>query len=203
MTLIRALYYGDFDGTGQPRILEAKFEGSVCLPHRGYSCSSNAMPGLRSKLPTFHSFAIKSLEAIYSQSRLENARRFEANTLEAGTFINDGSGRFSFVQLPHIAQAFPVISIAIQDFTNDDKLDLYLTGNSNSPQRETGNMDGGISLLLKGDGLGSFQAVCPNEAGLVVPGNARGLALTDLNGDSKLDIVVSVNDDELRAFEAQ
>jgi hypothetical protein len=107
------------------------------------------------------------------------------------------------VQLPHIAQAFPVISIAIQDFTNDDKLDLYLAGNSNSPQRETGNMDGGISLLLKGDGLGSFQAVCPNEAGLVVPGNARGLALTDLNGDSKLDIVVSVNDDELRAFEAQ
>ena len=197
------LYYGDFDGTGQPRILEAKFEGSVCLPHRGYSCSSNAMPGLRSKLPTFHSFAIKSLEAIYSQSRLEKARRFEANTLESGIFINDGSGRFSFVQLPHIAQAFPVISIAIQDFTNDDKLDLYLAGNSDSPQRETGNMDGGISLLLKGDGLGSFQAVWPNETGLVVPGNARGLALTDLNGDSKLDIVVSVNDGELRAFEAQ
>ena len=197
------LYYGDFDGTGQPRILEAKFEGSVCLPHRGYSCSSNAMPGLRSKLPTFHSFAIKSLEAIYSQSRLEKARRFEANTLESGIFINNGSGRFSFVQLPHIAQAFPVISIAIQDFTNDDKLDLYLAGNSDSPQRETGNMDGGISLLLKGDGLGGFQAVWPNETGLVVPGNARGLALTDLNGDSKLDIVVSVNDGELRAFEAQ
>ena len=197
------LYYGDFDGTGQPRILEAKFEGNVCLPHRGYSCSSNAMPGLRSKLPTFHSFAIKSLEAIYSQSRLEKARRYEANTLESGIFINDGSGRFSYVQLPHIAQAFPVISIAIQDFTNDDKLDLYLAGNSNSPQRETGNMDGGISLLLKGDGLGSFHAVWPNETGLVVPGNARGIALTDLNGDSKLDIVVSVNDGELRAFEAQ
>ena len=161
------------------------------------------MPGLRSKLPTFYSFAIKSPEAIYSQSRLEKARRFEANTLESGIFINDGSGRFSFVQLPHIAQAFPVNSIVIKDLTNDDKLDIYLAGNSSSPQRETGNMDGGISLLLKGNGLGNFQAVWPNESGLAVPGNARGLALTDLNGDSKLDIVVSINDGELRAFEAQ
>ena len=107
------------------------------------------------------------------------------------------------MQLPHIAQAFPVNSIAIKDLTNDDKLDIYLAGNSSSPQRETGNMDGGISLLLKGNGLGNFQAVWPNESGLAVPGNARGLALTDLNGDSKLDIVVSVNDGELRAFEAQ
>ena len=161
------------------------------------------MPGLRSKLPTFHSFAIKSLEAIYSQSRLEKERRFEANALEAGIFINDGSGRFSFVQLPHIAPAFPVNSLVIKDLTNDDKPDIYLAGNSSSPQRETGNMDGGISLLLKGNGMGSFQAVWPNEAGLAGRGNAKGRALTDLNGDSKLDLVVSINDGELRAFEAQ
>ena len=161
------------------------------------------MPGLKAKLPTFHSFAIKSLESIYSQSRLDKARRYEANTLASGIFVNDGGGRFSFVQLPRIAQAFPVNSIIIKDLTNDDKPDIYLAGNSSSPQRETGNMDGGISLLLKGNGLGSFQAVWPNESGLAVPGNVRGLALTDLNGDSKLDIVVSINDGELRAFEAQ
>ena len=197
------LYYGDFDGTGTLRILEAKFEGEVCLPHRGYSCSSNAMPGLRARLPTFHSFAIKSLESIYSQSRLDKSRRFEANTLASGIFMNDGGGRFSFVQLPRIAQAFPVSGIAIHDFTNDDRLDIYIVGNSGSPQRETGNMDGGVSLLLKGDGLGGFHPVWPHESGLVVPGDARGIALTDLNGDSKLDVIVTVNDAELKAFEAR
>ncbi len=197
------LYYGDFDGTGTPRILEAKFEGEVCLPHRGYSCSSNAMPGLRSKFPDFHSFAIKSIESIYSQSRLDKARRFEANTLASGIFLNDGVGSFSFVQLPRIAQAFPVSGIAIHDFTNDDLLDIYIVGNSSSPQRETGNMDGGVSLLLKGDGLGGFHPVWPNESGLVVSGDARSIALTDLNGDSRPDVVVTVNDGELRAFEAR
>ena len=197
------LFYGDFDGTGTQRILEAKFEGEVCFPHRGYSCSSHAMPGLRAKLPTFHSFAIKSLESIYSQSRLDNARRYEANTLASGIFMNDGDGRFSFVQLPRIAQAFPVNGIAVHDFTNDDKLDIYIVGNSGSPQRETGNMDGGVSLLLKGDGLGGFHPVWPSESGLVVPGDARRIALIDLNGDSKLDIVVTVNDAELKVFEAR
>ena len=64
-------------------------------------------------------------------------------------------------------------------------------------------MDGGVSLLLKGDGLGGVPPVWPNESGLGVPGDARGIALTDLNGDARPDIVVTVNDAELRAFEAR
>ena len=197
------LYYGDFDGTGTPRILEAKFVGEICFPHRGYSCSSNAMLGLNSRFPNFHSFAIKSLESIYSQSRLNTAHRFQANTLASGIFVNDGGGRYTFVELPRIAQAFPVSGIAIHDFTNDERLDIYIVGNSSSPQRETGNMDGGVSLLLKGDGLGGFRPVWPNESGLVVPGDARSIALTDLNGNSRLDVVVTINDGELRAFEVR
>lgn len=195
------LFYGDLDGTGKAMIVEAKFEGETCLPRRGYSCSSNAMPGLREKLPTFHSFASKSLEAIYSQARLRNARRFEANTLESGIFRNDGKGAFVFAPLPRLAQAFPVFAIAAQDLTGDGATDLYLVGNFDGPQRETGNMDGGVSLLLEGDGKGFFAPVPPAQSGLVVPGDAKGLAITDLNGDGLADIVVAINDGELVAFE--
>ena len=117
--------------------------------------------------------------------------------------MNDGKGRFSFVPLPFISQSFPVTDIAVHDFTNDARPDIYIVGNSSSPQRETGNMDGGGSLLLKGDGWGGFHPVWPDESGLVVVGDPRGIALTDLNGDSKPDIIVTVNDAELRAFEAR
>ena len=197
------LYYGDLDGTGRARILEAKFEGAVCLPHRGYSCSSHAMPVLKSRLTTFHAFASKSLEAIYSAPRLEKAQRFEANTLESGIFLNDGNGQFTFAPLPRLAQSFPIFGIAMQDFTADGKPDLYLIGNSNSPQRETGNMDGGVSLLLRGDGRGQFDPVWPEESGLVVAGDAKGLAITDLNGDKKPDIVVTLNNGPVQAFLAR
>ena len=197
------LYYGDFDGTGTARLLEAKFENGVCLPRRGYSCSSHAMPPLKARLTTFHDFASRSLEAIYSAPRLEKAQRFEANTLESGIFLNEGNGRFTFTPLPRAAQAFPIYDIAIRDFTSDGNPDLYLIGNSHSPQRETGNMDGGVSLLLRGDGQGQFKAIWPNKSGLVVSGDMKGLAITDLNGDQKPDIVVSINNGPVQAFLAQ
>ena len=41
------LFYGDFYGSGQKNIIEAKFEQNVCLPRRGLSCSSNAMPMIK------------------------------------------------------------------------------------------------------------------------------------------------------------
>lgn len=195
------LFYGNLDGSGRANIVEAKYEGEMCLPRRGYSCSTNAMPVLREKISSFHSFASKSLAAIYSETRLEKARRLEANTLESGMFINQGGGQYRFVPLPRMAQAFPVFGIAAQDFTGDEALDLFLIGNSNSPQRETGNMDGGISILLKGDGRGGFDPVSPSDSGLVIPGDAKGLAVTDLNGDQLMDLVVTINDGEVRAFE--
>jgi len=99
---------------------------------------------------------------------LDTAHRFEGNTLASGIFVNDGGGRCSFVELPRIAQAFSVSGIAIHDFTNDDRLDIYIVGNSSSPQRETGNMDGGVSLLLKGDVL--VGAVVP--FGLMSPASS-------------------------------
>jgi hypothetical protein len=197
------MFYGDLDGAGKARIVEAKFENGICLPRRGYSCSSNAMPNLLEKLPTFHAFASKSLDAIYTPSRLRKARRFEANTLDSGIFLNDGNGKFTFAPLPRLAQAFPVFGIAARDLTGDGIVDIYLIGNFNSPQRETGNMDGGISLLLKGVGGGKFEPVAPNLSGLVVPGDAKGFAITDLNGDRRPDIVVTINNGEMAAFESR
>ena len=56
-------------------------------------------------------------------------------------------------------------------------------------------MDGGLSLLLIGDGDGTFSPVPPNESGLIVSADAKGLAVSDLNGDSLPDFVIGANND--------
>lgn len=194
------LYYGDVDGSGKKRILEAEFEGEKCYPIRGLSCSSNAMPFLKKKTPKFHDFASATLSELYAGT-INQAQKFEANTLESGILLNDGKGKFEFRVLPAMAHLSPVNGIAISDFDGDGSLDLFLAQNSHAPQVETGRMDGGNGALLRGNGDGSFSEVRADQSGLIVPGDAKAVVLTDLNSDVWPDLVVAMNGSEALAFE--
>jgi hypothetical protein len=55
-------------------------------------------------------------------------------------------------------------------------------------------------LVLANDGLGSFRALDPQSSGLVVPGDAKALVVTDLNRDGWPDLVASRNDQPALAF---
>lgn len=194
------LYYGDFEEDGHCNIIEAKFGDKNLLPVRGLSCSSGAMPHLKGKFGTYTSFALAGLQEIYEPKTLDKSQRHEANTLESGVFMNDG-GKFTFKPFPRLAQISPGFGIVAGDFDGDSNADLYLVQNFDGPQAETGRMAGGVSILLKGKGDGSFAAVAPRESGLYVGGDAKSLTKVDLNGDGLLDFVAGVNDDALVAFE--
>jgi len=197
------LYYGDFDGTGRNRLVEAEYEEGTLFPIRGKSCSTRAMPHLAGKFSTYKEFALADLPAIYTPQCLKDAERFEANTLESGVLLNDGGGHFAFHPLPRLAQVSPCFGVAVTDVDADGKADVYLAQNFFTPQLETGRMDGGMSLLLRGRGDGSFDPVGPDESGLVVPGDAKSLAVADLDGDGRPDFVAGVNDAPLVSFVRQ
>lgn len=200
------LFYGDLDGTGHSRIVEAKIgspngdASDRLLPRRGFSCSSLAMPFLRQKVGTFTNFASSSLEQIYTPERLAKARRFEATTLESAVFLNDGEGHFTAHPLPRLAQISPVFGVVLTDFNADGRTDCFLAQNFFSPQQETGAMDGGLSLLLEGAGDGTFQPLWPLQSGLAIPGDAKSAAVADLNEDGRPDLVLGVNQGPLQTF---
>ena len=200
------LYYGDFEGLGRKRIVEAKFEDETCFPRRGLSCSSHAMPMVKEKLPTYHEFAISSLDMIYTEEKLDNATRFEANNLASGIWINQSSEsetKFEFKPLPNVAQSSPIFGSTLCDVDGDGNLDLYVVQNFYGPQRETGYMDGGISQLFMGDGAGNFEAMRGDRSGLVVTGDATSLTVADFNNDSRPDFLVGKNNDKPLLFQNQ
>ena len=73
--------------------------------------------------------------------------------------------------------------------------------NFHGPQVETGRMDGGLSLWLRGNGNGQFAATGPRESGISVRGDAAGASLVDFNQDNCPDLLVSVNNGIMEAYD--
>ena len=61
-------------------------------------------------------------------------------------------------------------------------------------------MTAGLGQLLRGDGTGHFTPVPPAESGLVVPGDAKALAVVDLDRDGWPDFVITRNNGTALAF---
>ena len=197
------LFYGDFDSDGDKELLEAGFENGQCFPHRGFSCSSGAMPFLKDKLKTFHNFATSSLQELYTENKINDSIQFEANTLSTGIFINTstkGTPNLTFKALPSLAQASPSFGISIADMNFDGNLDIFLAQNFYNPQIETRPMNNGLSILLTGDGKGNFESMNPESSGIVLPGDSKGTSWGDLDNDGQPDLVVTTNDGPIKSF---
>jgi YD repeat-containing protein len=195
------LYYGDMhQGGGGLNLIEATYEGEVLYPVRGKSCSTGAMPLIAEKFKTYASFASASVFDIYQPNVLADSTRMTANMLSSGVFLNDGQGRFEYKPLPRIAQVSPGYGVAAQDFNGDGNADICFVQNFFGPQVETGRFDGGLGLVLLGDGDGAFEPLPAQRSGLVVPGDAKGLTVCDLDEDGWPDLVASRNNDSLSAF---
>lgn len=194
------IYYVDVEKNGKCEIIESEYEGDKLFPVRGRSCSSRAMPSLKEKFPTFHDWGSALLPEIYTPEKLEGALHLTVNELASGVFINDGRGHFTFAALPRLAQTSPIFGTAAFDVNGDGNIDIFATQNFHGPQVETGRFDGGISLLLLGDGKGGFTAVSPAQSGIAIPGEGRGVAVADLNQDGQPDFILTRTNEPVAAY---
>ena len=190
------LYYKDFDNSGTLDLVEAEFEGDTEYPVRGRSCSSRCMPFIADKFETFHDFSKASLDDIY-ETQEQPTPYHEVTMLETVVLWNDGEGFFEAKPLGYLAQSSPAYGVEIADFDGDSHLDIMLTNNFFGSQPETGYMDGGLSLLITGNGDGTFEEVWPNRSGISLSGDSNGLAVADFDRDGDFDAMVAVNNEPL------
>ena len=194
------IFYVDVEKNGKYEVIESEYEGDKLFPVRGRSCSSRAMPSLKEKFPTFHDWGAALLPEIYTPEKLAGALHLTATQLASGVFINDGHGHFTFREFPRLAQTSPIFGTAAFDANGDGNIDIFVAQNFYGPQVETGRFDGGISLLLLGDGKGGFTAATPAQSGIAISGEGRGVAVGDLNQDGRPDFILTRTNENVVAY---
>ena len=188
------IFANDFDDNGTLDIVLSKdYQGSL-VPVRGKECSTEQMPFLSEKFPTYAEFASSSLTQIYGSENLEAALHYQAETFSSLYLENNGDGTFSQTLLPIEAQMSPINDIVVHDFNRDGNLDLVLAGNRINTEPETTAYDAGKGLYLFGMGDGSFIVESNiKTSGLLIPGNCKGLALFELVGQRPAVLVANNN----------
>jgi hypothetical protein len=172
------------------------YAGKRTLPVRGLSCSSTAMPFIKDCTPTYYEFAHADLSKIYGD-KLKTAGEVTARDLKHMVFMNRG-GRFEAVPLPPEAQMTVAFGVSAADFDGDGNQDIFMAQNFSSGQVETPRVDAGRGLLLLGNGAGQFRPVSAAESGIAIYGEQRGCAVSDYDGDGRLDMLVAQPNNETK-----
>jgi enediyne biosynthesis protein E4 len=197
------LFHGEFSTGRVPQLIEAFYDAGKLHARRTRAELGAKIPTVLRKFPRNDNYATASLGEVLGEDRLAQAKRFAATELRSGVFLSQPGGKFRFEQLPPSAQIAPLQGLAAGDFDGDGKADLYAVQNSFAPIAQVGRFDGGVSQLLRGDGRGGFTPVPPAGSNLVVSGDAKALAVTDLNDDGWPDFLVTRNNSTALAFQNQ
>lgn len=192
------VYANDFDQNGSLDIILSKRKNQRDLPIRGRECSATQMPGLRSKFPTFQSFAQADMNTIYPANKLETATKLIAETFSSSLIINNGSAGFEVKPLAMPAQLSPISGLIVKDFNQDSHLDIAFTGNFYGAEVETVRYDAGAGGLLLGDGSGGFSSLSLRQSGFLTPDNARDLKIITVGKNPC--VIVSNNQGTLQFF---
>ena len=87
---------------------------------------------------------------------------------------------FTFKPFDRLAQIAPGFGLAASDFDGDGHEDIVMAQNFFHPQRETGRMNGGLGVFLKGEwGRETLPQSGRAKAGSSNPGDAQSLAVTE------------------------
>lgn len=192
------VYSHDFDGNGNIDIVLSNQVDNRLLPVRGRECTSEQMPFIQDKYPTYEEFALADLGDMYGTEQLGTSLHYEAYTFKSQYAINDGKGNFVLHELPIEAQFSQIQAIAVYDFTGDGWMDLLIGGNQFETEVETPRYDASTGLLLKNSGDGTFTSIPVAESGFFIPGNVKDIELVKTENQTL--IIVGNNNDEIQVF---
>lgn len=188
----------DFDDNGTNDIVLGYYNNQDLFPLRGRECSSNQMPFIKEKFPTYDAFGSAKLTDVYSAEKLQAALHLKAKTFASVYLENLGNGQFNSIELPKQAQLSSINDILIIDFNNDGLKDVLVAGNMYQSEVETTRNDASYGLLLKNTGNSKFKAIPALQSGINIKGMVK--SINTIKQKNKEKILINRNNDTLVVY---
>jgi hypothetical protein len=153
------MFYGDLNEDGKSDIVLSYAQNGDYFPLRGRQCSSQQIPEITQKFPSYDLFGKSKVTEVY-EGQLDSNQLKLVHDFSSAIFINT-NGSFERKNIPHQWQYFNWNGISIVDINKDGNLDIVSAGNLFEAEVETPRCDAGSGLVLLGDGKGDFtEASC-------------------------------------------
>ncbi|WP_411029280.1 VCBS repeat-containing protein [Spongiimicrobium sp. 3-5] len=192
------VYSTDFDDNGTNDIVLGYYNQGDLFPLRGRECSSQQMPFLKKKFPTYDSFGSANLVQVYGREKLQEALHLQANIFASVYLENLGHGTFTLHILPNEAQTSAINDIYVDDFDGNGFKDILVAGNLYQSEVETPRSDASIGMLLKGNGNAQFTPASYGESGFALDGDVKKIRSITLGPNGDTAILVARNDNDLK-----
>jgi enediyne biosynthesis protein E4 len=192
-----SLYY-DFDPGVNGELLETYTQKRLVLM-RDLQTLSRAIPSLGGIFPSHEAFAKADMQKALAQY-WSQARSVTATLADSVIFWNEGAKGWRTQALPDEAQWAPAFGLNVADFDHDGWEDLFVAQNFFAVRPEDDREDAGRGLLLRGSKSGALSPLSGAASGITVYGEQRGSAVSDFDGDGRLDLAVSQNGTETKLY---
>jgi len=198
-----SIYADDVDYNGTHDVILSKMYNGTPVPVRGRECSSQQMPFISKKIPSYNEFANSSIIDIYG-TEIMNKFKKEANQFKSILLINKGDSNFKIMELPKLAQTMPILGIDSYDFNDDGFNDIIIAGNIYNTEVETPRLDNPFALVLQSNKKDGYTTIKPEKTGLYLKGkNIKDVKILNHKKLNKTFALFATNNDRSPVFELQ
>lgn len=190
------VYSSDFDNNGSYDILLAKYYDGTQVPVRGRQCTSEQMPFIAEKFPSYEAFAEASLNQIV-EIKDNNVLENQAVEFSSMVFYQNTNGGFNAEPLPVEAQISTINDIAIIQKPGETAR-IMLVGNMFDSEVETTRADASIGLVLELNSQKQLKALSSEQSGVYLPYNVKDVKAIRI--ESSDCFLITSNDDALRCL---
>jgi len=169
------LYVKDIDGNQTTDHILTYSLGDKWYPVATKDELGKQMPLINKKFTNYKDFPGKTIDEIFNNEELKDAKVLEVNRFESVYLENTGKKQFKVNALPTQAQVSRIFAFHATDVNQDGNLDVLLGGNFYGVSMYQGRYDASYGLLLQGNGKGTYQPVLPTSSGFLLDDEVRDI----------------------------